>query len=288
MTTSQLTSPTKLPVEVRRTLDLITTVVMAFDRLTLWVDHPAPNIRISRIAPHCTKLEVRGCFSLPFHPVWQTEIRVFQPCRQALIELQHALGTRHRVRLGYAELALDWLVEDRDAAEVLYRFVLKYMRVPYIRHAVTFKEGTAYFARRAGSDLAKSARNIVLYADKPSKLWPARQLNSPCCHLEHRLQGVNMVAQYGLLSLADCIGFDHRAFWTEHLRLFRLPSKVELGRWLNSESADVSGTALAKRADRFLGQYFHNDVFILQNCWRENSDIASVVTPLANTPFIVT
>ncbi|RQY16666.1 hypothetical protein DF118_06120 [Burkholderia stagnalis] len=278
---------TKPRVEVQRARDVITRTVEGFDRLTFWIDHPAPEIPVSRVQRHCEKVTITNCYSLPFHPVWQTQVMLFQPSRQALIELQHAFESRHRIRMGYAELALDWLVADRDAADTLYSFVLKHMRVPYLRHAVAFEEGTAYFAPRATDDLSKSARNVALYADRPSKLWSARQERSPCCHLEHRFQGVDVLAQRGLLSLEDCIRFDHRGYWAEHLRLFRLPSKVELGRWLNPDSIDVSGTALANRADRFLDRYRHGDTFVLQDCWRENPTIANALMPIDNELFFV-
>ncbi|TXD01807.1 hypothetical protein FTI75_25960 [Burkholderia pseudomallei] len=280
-------SHTKRPIEMQRALDAITRAVSGFDRLTCWIDHPAPEIPVPRVQRYCGEVTITNCYSLPFHPAWQTQVMLFQPSRQALIELQHAFKSRHRIRMGYAELALDWLVADHDAADVFYSFILKHMRVPYLRHAVTFEERTAYFAPRATDDLSKSARNVALYADRPSKLWSARQDRSPCCHLEHRFQGVDTLAQRGLLSLEDCIRFDHRAYWAEHLRLFRLPSKVELGRWLNPDSIDVSDTALAKRADRFLGRYSYGDTFVLQDCWLGNPSIANVLTPIDNAPFLV-
>ena len=281
-------SRTKWPVDVRRVLGLISDVEMAFDRLTFWIDHPAPDIPSSLIKRHCGGLQVRNCYSLPFHPAWQTEIAIFQPGHRALIALQHAIQTRHRTRLGYAEAALDWLVDDYVSAQALHQFMLGHLRVPYMRQPVWFEQGTAYFARLAAADGTKNSRNVVLYADRESKLWPAGRRRSPCCHLEFRLDGVGTLAQHGLHTLSDCIEFDHRAFWKDNLRLFRLPSKVELGRQLAPlpQERRVSGTALAKRANRFLGRYRHNETFVLQNCWRDNPTIADLVTVLDNTPFI--
>ncbi|MFM0504284.1 response regulator [Paraburkholderia caffeinilytica] len=281
----QRKSPATIPVEVRRVLDLILSSVMAFDRLTCWIDHPAPDIPIAQIKPHCADLKVLNCRSSQFHPVWQTQVQILQPGRQALIELQRAVGARYRVRLSYAEPALDSLVNDRNAAETIRLFMLKHLRVPYMRHAVRFEQATAYFARRASTDGKKTARNLVLYADGTSKLWPLRELKSPCCHIEYRLQGVDTLAEYGLLSLTDCIRFDHQAFWTENLRLFRLPSHVQLGRWINPKTGDVTDTALANRAKRFFARYSHGDAFVLQDCWRETPRIAHVLTPVDNKLF---
>ncbi|SDG51164.1 hypothetical protein SAMN05216466_103608 [Paraburkholderia phenazinium] len=286
MKTLEEKSHAKLPVEVRSALDAIMRSVMAFDRLTLWIDHPAPDVPVARIAPHCKEIQVLTCQSLRFQPTWQTQVRLLQPGRQALIELLHALRSRHRARLSYIEPALDWPVADRPTAQMLERFLLKHLRVTYMRQAVEFEEGTAYFARRADHDGMKNARNIVLYADRKSKLWPARDSNSSCCHVEYRFQGFGTLAEQGLASLEDCINFDHYTFWVENLRLFRLPSNVELGRWLNPKNPEVTGSALGKRANLFLDNYRHGNAFVLQNCWRENAFIANAVTPLDNTLFL--
>ena len=96
------------------------------------------------------------------------------------------------------------------------------------------------------------------------------------------------MAASGLLTLADCVDFDHRAFWAENLRLFRMPSKGDLGRWLDPDNADVSEAALRKRADRFLNQYRHNEAFVLQDCRREYPDIDKLLLPLANELFLPT
>ncbi|WP_133647764.1 hypothetical protein [Paraburkholderia flava] len=277
---------TKRPVDIRRTLDAIERTVMGFDRLTIWTDHPAPDIPVDAIQQHCRKLEVKDDYSLAFHPVWQTEIKIFQPSRQALIELQRALGPRRRTTVRYAEVALDWLANHRSAAQVIYDFVLERLHVPYMRQPVVFEEGTAYFARRSSVDGSKNGTIVAMYADRVSDLWPAHQLPLPCCHLEYRLQGAETLAQYGLLSLPDCIGFDHQAFWREHLRLFRLPKKLDLGYRLAPENTDVSKEALRKRANRILDHYRHGDAIVLQNLWRENPVIDDLITRIDNSPFI--
>jgi hypothetical protein len=266
---------------------LVETTVMGFDRLKFWVDHPAPDIPVSQIRRHCRKLKVRECSSRPFHPAWQTEIDILQPGCEALRQLEIIVGTRHRVQLRYAELAIDWLVRDVKAAVELQAFFLNHLRVPYLRHDVRVEEGTAYFGPRADDEGQKRERNLVLYADRPSKLWDAGSgPDSPCCHLEYRFQGVHVLAQHGLLSLAGCVGFDHLDFWRRHLLLFHLPSKRELGRWINPACADVSPTALAKRADRFLGRYMHEDMFVLQDCYLDNRQIDKILEPLSSQPFL--
>ncbi|RQN40814.1 hypothetical protein [Paraburkholderia tropica] len=286
MKSNKLKPPIKGSVETLRVLDIIESTVLGFDRVTLWTDHPAPEIPTRLVERHCRKLEVRSGHSLKFNPVWQTEIRVFQPSRQALIELQSALGARRRTCVRYTEPAADWLANNYEGATAVYNFMLERLRVPYMRQPVKFREGTAYFARRKSHDGTKTGTNVVMYADRPSKLWPVHRLAQPCCHLEYRFQGVETLAQYGLLSLSDCIGFDHQAFWREHLRLFKLPSKAELGFHLAANNADVSDTALRKRANRLLDRYRRGDAIVLQDCWRENSIVGDLVSSIDNTPFI--
>lgn len=278
--------PSKQPTAVKTALSLINRTVTGFDRLTFWVNHPAPSIPVHEIEHHCAKLNVVTGRSLPYHPMWQTQVDVFQPSDKALTLLAAAMGTRHAVRLSYAELAIDWLADTRTAAYSLRNFMLAHLHMPYLRHNVAFKRMTAYFAPRADQHAEKKARNVVLYADRTSKLWPAHELKSPCCHLEHRLHGVGTLANQGLLTLADFAQFDHRAFWAENLRLYCLPKMAELGRWLDPDNADVSPAALRKRANVFLNQYRHNEIFVLQNLWRDVREIANVLLPLTNELFL--
>ena len=288
MKTPQRLSPSRLPTDVQRAFGLIKNTAVGFDRITFWVDHPAPDIPVNEIKRHCADLTVNDGKSVLFHPVWQTEIEIFQPSREALSLLAEAIGTRHRAQLSYAELAIDWLVANRAAAYATRNFLLAHMHVPYLRHGVTFIDTTAYFAPRADRNSMKRARNVALYDDRTSKLWPARQLRSPCCHLEYRLHGVGTLADYGLLTLADCADFDHRAFWAEHLHLCQLPKMAELGRWLDPSHAEVSDATLRKRAAQFLEQYSHRDIFVLQDCRRANPDIDKLLRPLSNDLFLPT
>lgn len=276
----------KESVEIRRVHHATKATIMGFDRLSLWTDHPAPEIPAHALKKHCRKFEVRSGRSQKFNPAWQTEIRVFQPGSQALIELQSALGPRRRTCVRYAEPAIDWLAKNFDAAWIIYDFMLEHFRVPYMRQPVRFKENTAYFARRASSDGTKTGTNVVMYADRNSKLWPSHRLAQPCCHLEYRLQGVETLAQHGLLSLSDCIRFDHQAFWRENLRLFQLPKKVDLGCRLDPDNSNVSDTALRKRANALLDRYRHGGAIVLQDCWREHPVVADLVTSTDNAPFI--
>ncbi|WP_281718922.1 hypothetical protein [Pandoraea apista] len=285
----KLNKPTpfaKGPVEIRRALDLIERAVMGFDRITVWTDHPAPDIPVHLIKQHCRDVTVRNCNSQKFHPLWQTEIYVHQPTRQALVELQSALGAGRRTSIQYAEVAIDWITRDCVAAGFFYDFVLEHLRVPYMRQPVRFEEGTAYFARLAARNGKKVGTNVVMYADEPSKLGAPALVDQPCCHLEYRFHGIETLAQHGLLSLSDCVDFDHHTFWLENLRLYVLAKKVELGRRLAPDGTLVSDVALTKRANTLLDRYRCGDVVVLQDLWCEQPLIAKLVTRIDNSPFI--
>ena len=69
--------------------------------------------------------------------------------------------------------------------------------------------------------------------------------NGCCCH-----------ANLGLYTIDDLIRFQHEKFWPKHVYLYALPRKTDLGRFLaGSVNANVSGTALRKRADRWQQQF---------------------------------
>ncbi len=259
---------------------------MGFDRITILVDHPAPEISHRKITQHCRKLEILDSNSQKYHPGWQTIIRLYQPTRRALIELQAQLGPRCRTYVRYAELAFDLITSGFRSSGIIHDFMLEHFRLPYVRQSVWFEKGTAYFARRASSDGKKVGANFVIYSDKPSKLKRFRDKGQPCCHLEYRFQGVEMLAQHGLLTLSDCIDFDHQAFWRDNLRLYMLPKKVELGRRLDPRGTQVSDTALTKRANTLLGRYRYGEAVVLQDLWREQPLIAKLVKPIDNSLFI--
>lgn len=285
----KLNKPTpvaKGPVEIRRALDLVERAVMGFDRITVWTDHPAPDIPVHLIKQHCRDVTVRNCNTQKFHPLWQTEIYVHQPTRQALVELQSALGPGRRTSIQYAEVAIDWITRDCVAAGFFYDFVLEHLRVPYMRQPLRFAEGTAYFTPRASSNGKKVGTNVVMYADEPSKLDASSLVDQPCCHLEYRFHGIETLAQHGLLTLPDCVDFDHQVFWRENLRLYMLPKKVVLGRRLASCTAQVTDAVLTKRANTLLDRYRCGDVVVLQDLWREQRLIAKLVTRIDNLPFI--
>ena len=279
--------PTRLSTEMLNVLNLIIArPVMGFDRVSFVMDHPSPDIRLPLIGRHCNSITLKPCEPQKYHPMWQSHVDLFQPSAQALNLICQFIGNRYRVSLNYAEIAIDFLTETSgDAAEV-HRFMLEHMTVPYLRHDVTHMGGTAYFAPRSMSSGTATPHNVVIYSDRPSKLRSVAYLCQPCCHLEHRLVGLAEMENHGFFSLTDCAQFDHEAFWHKNLHLSQLPAKVDLGRWLDPENSNVSGTALRKRADKFLDAYRYNGTLILQDCLHDNGDLKPLMRSIKSADFL--
>ncbi|SDG97578.1 hypothetical protein SAMN04487926_101480 [Paraburkholderia steynii] len=273
-------SRSRLPRDIQNALELIDHAGAAIDRLKFSIDHPEPNLP-APLMKHRIPLEVARNGARKYHPVWQSKFDLLQPTIGQLRAYVNAIGPRYRVALNEIELNLDWMTGTAEAAMQLRDFVLARLLVPHLRDPVNVFNQTVYFGPRADGNGHKRPQNFVTYADKPSKLN-----GQPCCHLEWRFCGPAALGDIGLFSLDDCIAFDHRGFWAERLRLFALPSKADIGRWLNADNLGVSPTALTKRADRFLDPYRQDGGFILHNCRIEHRDIDAILKPVDNTLFL--
>jgi hypothetical protein len=279
------TAPSKLPSSTRASLALIKSNVRAFDRITVWIDHPAPDISLQHIGRYCGGDPViEGCKSLPGHPMWQTEIRLFQPAPKALCILREALGG-NASKVTYAEIAIDWITCDSGDALKLQNYLLRHLRVAHLRHVVLFHVDTAYYGPRSSSHLERRHHNVVLYSDMPSKLWPTATAGRPCCHLEHRFSGIDACRAVGLNTVSDCALFDHRAFWSQHLTLFDF-RKTDIGRVVAPDPS-VSDSMLRMHADTFLKKHTHDGNLVLQNCVLSNRKIVRVLKPLDQQHFVV-
>lgn len=115
------------------------------------------------------------------------------------------------------ELALDLTSHDRRAVDDLRQFIDRALTMPMrkrrrddrpMSHPLYYF-GTLYHDRR------EAKRNVVVYSDRPSKVNGRH-----CVHIEWRAKGAARLRDLGIQRPADLIGFDHRAFWQEHLRLY--------------------------------------------------------------------
>jgi hypothetical protein len=272
------TPPSRLPRKIQNALSLIDSVVLAYDRLHFWLDHPLPLI------PSVLRDDERVSImprSMQYRPVWQTKIELLQPDADLLRACIDMAGERYRVIPNYVEIKLDLLTRTGNDAKLLQEVLLEHLIVKSCSYPVKIEKGTAYYMPLITPSGKPLAFNFVIYADKPNK-----ETGCPCCHLEWRLRGVGALETVGLNALDSCVDFDHRDYWSKRLHLFSPPSKAALARWLDSENANVSSTMLTKRADQFLRQYMHDDTFIVQNCYVEHREIIELLTPVDNAWFL--
>lgn len=277
------TPRSKLSADTQAALARIEFHICAFDRITFWLDHPAPDLPIKQIANLCGKQPlIREGRSLPHHPFWQCEVVLLQPTVQALEIVRDALdGIISKVT--YVELASDWITVSRRDALELQRYFLRHLRVARIRQPVKCDVDTAYFKRRTSKQRERSGLNAVLYADKTSKFASTRH---PCCHLEYRFSGVSACRGVGLNNVADCVSFDHLDFWSRHLTLFDFSSKVALGK-IVAPDPEVSDSALRKHADRFLlANSYDGRHYVLQNCVLSKRNVLHSLTPIDHRHFL--
>lgn len=256
----------RLPTELKTARAQVQAYVLGFDRVSFSLDHPAPSLPLQILEKHCRKVEIINSCTNRYQPLWQTRVALHQPDQDALRLLQIAIKNGcYRSRPDYAEIALDHVTVTRQDAVIVRNFFLKHMLVPHARKKVHCeKNETFYYNRRTPVHGGKAPRVTVIYCDKPSKL-AGEYKGQPCSHLEQRFSGSDALSGIGINCLADFASFSHESFWHTNLKLACLPAKADISRFLLPEKADCSGTALRKRADKFLAPFFLKDVFILQN-----------------------
>lgn len=271
-------SPSRLPRKIQNALSLVDGVVLAYDRLHFWLDHPLPAIPSALHEDDRVKVIAR---SMQYHPVWQTKIELLQPDVELLAACSGMIGSRYRTELSKAEIKLDLLTRTRSDAKHLQAIFLEHLLIESSSYPVKIEKGTAYFKPPTNAHGNPSPFNFVVYSDNPNK-----ETGRPCCHLEWRVSGAAALENIGLITLENCTGFNHRDFWSKRLHLFTCPSKAAIGRWLQPDNADVSPTMLTNRADKFLKPHLHNSTLILQNCFVENPDLIELLTPVNNALFL--
>ena len=273
-----------------------TPVIYGFDRFTIWIDRPECPFELSRIENHCFKVEA-NYQQMPHNPRWKCRVEIFQPTHSCLEILANEFGCATAVVINYVETAFDLPFDSRrrtrERARERRNSFLASAKVLNLRHDVILekKNQTTFYCggRRSPSVLA-------LYSDKPSKLNNARPLEDDlrCAHQELRITGEAAVAECGIVSIDDLIRFDHAKFWSENLRFYKIPNnKTQLGRLLAiacGDSVDVTGSALRKRATRWIKKHSifddHSDVFVMHNALRATSNIEKLLPQISFTDWL--
>ncbi len=273
--------------------------IFDFDRITVWLDRPELPISPTILEEHCTRLEVH-LEQMPYQARWKLRLDIFQPTRTCLKRLASALGNEVSTLINYVEIACDLPSNGKPHArnwrdQFLAAALMRSQRQLVVRYKTCW-----YYGRRTNGEqnrLCAQSRSsqrrsnvLALYAHRPSKLGNARPSQSlpPCLHIEWRATGSASVAALGIVSLGDLIQFDHHAFWDRHVRMFEVPAKpTALGRLLAKAAGadvDVSGTALRRRAARWMAKHSVDGKFVMHNALRATPKL---VPMLNSMPFSV-
>ena len=257
--------------------------IFGFDRITVWLDVPELPISKHLLEPHCTKIIVH-VKQARFQARWKCQVLIFQPTAKFFVLLAESLGQNIAARVTYVEIACDLPANNRRQAVVWRNKFLAsahphYQRQPVVRYKT---KTTYYYGRRTHNGKRRSHVQVV-YCDSPSKLNNAQppEASPPCLHIEWRATGSVALDRVGITCLEDLIRFDHERFWNKHIRLYDLPKKTQLGRVLaelRGDHTDVSGTALRKRAGRWIERSMIGGNFVMHNAIRDKHGIKMHLT----------
>ena len=285
---STKTKPARSPSQTTPTARC--SAIFNYDRITLWLSHPELPIALEKLKKHCTdaKFHVQ---QMPFNAFWKARLEIFQPTRRCLRLLAKALGNEISTLPTYVELACDLLANSEEQAQRWCDDFFATARGRYQRHPVVRNGTVRYIGDRYNHHGARRPNKVmVAYCDRPSKLNNAQpdERQPPDLHIEFRASGTTTLSALGICSLDDLLQFDHRRFWDRHIQMFELPPQpTALGRLLATASGadtDVSGTALRRRAARWMAKHSVDGKFVMHNALRATPKL---VPMLNSVPFSV-
>ena len=241
-----------------------------YDRFRVLIDRPMLPGPINQLRRACGGGLKVVPGRLKFNPVWQCTVDLYQPSLLALEILNEScLGSQVAALLTYVEIANDLIFRQKAAAvryesQLMQRLVMRHQRGYVFRHLDTY-----YFNGRSDAAGSKRGRVGVVYSDMPSK-QNTQHVGQPCVHIECRITGSAKLATVGLASVGDLKKFDFGLFWESAAALYALPSKTEIGQIIGGPGGDdVSGTALRKRGQNFIGGCSIDGRFFMHNAVRQ-------------------
>ena len=246
-----------------------------FDRAEIWLDRSEYPGQLAVLQAHCRAVKsIVG--DVPYNPRWKSHLEIFQPTLDCLKQLKADLGTTVATHIAYVEVAVDLIPSTSETTNKLEGAFLRAAVPKHHRREAKRVEGTTwYFESRLNAKGQRRAHVLVVYADKPSKLKNRRHWNKtrPCLHIEMRISGADALQRAGIHAIDDLIQFRHSGFWKNHIDLYRLPNKTQLGQLIGAMQGKrhkVSDTALVKRANQWLQQNTDEeaDQFVLHNAVR--------------------
>lgn len=246
-----------------------------FDRIKIATDRavlPEPIDKLNFLCAGGADFDVRN---LKFNPAWKATLDLRQPAPEAISELRSGyLADQVGAMITYIEVAWDIIFKTQRQAREFQTWLLERLSLCYQRGAIHVFECTVYFSRRAGATSGKRGVVGVTYCDRPSKIV-SPHFERPCVHVEIRLTGSDVAARAGIASVSDLVHFDHAEFWKRAIRLHECPPPTRLGRLLGGhDMPSVSGTALRKRAHKFVEGCSLDGQFFMHNARRANQRVA--------------
>jgi hypothetical protein len=198
-----------------------------FDKVQIWLRQPLNDNAIQSLQSQCgqgglhvTQQTARFDFSL------QQRLQLNQPSQQAL----QRLSKRNDVHLNAIEFALDLTFVHEDEKDDAFAFIsFHHIKKWHGKQHVKFANGTRYAAQRTATN------NLTLYADRPSKA--TGEIN--CVHCEWRTKGRKALSRLGIVQIRDLLNFDHHAFWSKRLLLYRI-NHDRLGRAYNNQQMNTN------------------------------------------------
>ena len=229
--------------EILGDLPAISERVSYIDTLQVWLASPLSPDQLVYLRAHSGGVRI-FTGTLRNRPDLRRRCLVQHPSAEALAFLAREASYDHLINR--VDVALDLVVETAAAARKLHDFFYRHMVQRWHgRRRMAVYSGTTYLAQDR-----TTARNLVQYCDKPSKVT-----GGPCCHLEVRLKSASTCRRAGIEFLDDLLQLDHRKIWTKELCLRAVdPRKLErqidevagqtllqrpgLGEWLRAQSSE--------------------------------------------------
>jgi hypothetical protein len=213
---------------------------------------------------------------MPYQPRWKSQLEIFQPTLEGLRELKQTLGGTVDAHIAYVEIALDLIPKSaKDTKKLEAAFLQSAVPKHHRQPARLVKEKTWYFGLRLNSKGQRRGNVLVVYADKPSKLNNRRYWKDghPCLHIEMRISGAEALQRAKICSIDELIQFQHSGFWKDHIELYQLPNKTQLGQLIGKmkgKSREVGDRASVKRATQWMQQNTIAETrkFVLYNALR--------------------
>ena len=253
--------------------------ILYYDRITLWLSLPELAIPLELIKQHCTdaKCSVK---KMTFNARWKARLEILQPTKMCLRLLAKALGSEISAMPIYVEFACDLLASCEERAQRWSNDFVASAQIKHHRPTVIRSDTTWYAGSRHKQNGKRRKKVLAVYCDKPSKLNNARPdpLQPPDFHVELRIFSSTALSKLGICCLNDLLQFDHYEYWDRHVRMYQLPSqRTELGMLLAKASGadtDVSGTALRKRAARWIAKHSVDGNFVMHSALRRTPHVA--------------